>query len=456
MQFGYPMESLWAANSKRLPIQMKKETLTYISRSASSTFAVRCFYMAAGFATTLLMTRWLGVEKIGVYNFVLSWVLTSVVLVKFGFEQYLVRELASNHLNDRKSLWNLSFKFVAGTSAIVMGFIATSIPYLRFSNGEITTSLWLSLALIPLLALLGIYRAAFKSQQRIIESQVPEYMFRPSILIISLLSFIWLGVQPDSGIAIVTNVAATSIVVAFCAFRSPTREWKKESNKTPRNLPSVIYATSPFILIAGIHIINQRTDRLMLGSIIDMASVGTYSVAIQMATVVNFAIVGINAALSPVIATLGTETNRANLQTTIWKVTNIASVIAILILLGLILFSPWALKLCGAGFESSYYPLVILGIGQLANVTFGPAAVLLSMMKHEKIVSACVACSALINLVFNIALIPVYGTIGAAIATSLSMIILNLSLAIMAKRLTGVSSSQFFRSIPSCARGNDE
>ena len=56
----------------------------FIAKTAGGTFVLRVFYLASGFITTLLLTRWIGAEGLGIYNFVISWVVLIAIFVKFG------------------------------------------------------------------------------------------------------------------------------------------------------------------------------------------------------------------------------------------------------------------------------------------------------------------------------------------------------------------------------------
>ena len=78
------------------------------------------------------------------------------------------------------------------------------------------------------------------------------------------------------------------------------------------------------------------------------------------------------------------------------------------------------ITLFGSEFAGAYWPLLILALGQLANAGFGATGMLLNMTGFERDVTRVVAIAAGLNVVLNLALIPIFGVIGAAIATSVS------------------------------------
>ena len=104
----------------------------------------------------------------------------------------------------------------------------------------------------------------------------------------------------------------------------------------------------------------------------------------------------------------------------------------------------WLLvTLFGSEFGGAYWPLLILGLGQLANAGFGATAMLLNMTGFERDVTRVVAIAAGLNVGLNLALIPFFGVIGAAVATSVSLLFWNVWLWQVVRWRLGVSSLAF-------------
>jgi O-antigen/teichoic acid export membrane protein len=88
----------------------------------------------------------------------------------------------------------------------------------------------------------------------------------------------------------------------------------------------------------------------------------------------------------------------------------------------------WVLGLFGKGFpESAYLPLIIILGGQCISAAAGPVGFLMTMTRYEREASWFLGVSALLNVLLSVALIPVLGLIGAAIASAVSTIAWNLS-----------------------------
>jgi O-antigen/teichoic acid export membrane protein len=430
----------------------------FIAKTAGGTFVLRLFYLASGFITTLMLTRWIGAEGLGVYNFVVSWVVLVAIFVKFGFEDYLVRETAAARgRGDEETasrLWKFARAFTVVSSAVACLVFYGVVAFFEFTNRHLENAFWIGILLIPMLSLIALYRGRFRANKQILNSQVPEYLIRPILLMASIGMLMWLAVPGQPVVALLINVVATFMAMAFCMFAS-IADWDKATNdeagtsganqeaktRKPPSASDWLLGAFPFVLIAGISIVNQRTDRLMLGAMLDMQAVGFYSVAVQMAMVVNFTLVGLNQAIAPLVAERHDSNRSRELQHSLMRATNLATLGSLAIVVALVLLGPIVLNFFGAEFSSSYLPMIILSVGQLMNVASGPVGTLLSMSRHERFVGVGMATSVVFNLLLNYVLIPKYGVSGAAIATAVSVGIWNLMMVFFAKRILGINAN---------------
>ncbi|HPJ72626.1 MAG TPA: polysaccharide biosynthesis C-terminal domain-containing protein, partial [bacterium] len=89
-------------------------------------------------------------------------------------------------------------------------------------------------------------------------------------------------------------------------------------------------------------------------------------------------------------------------------------------------------------FSPGWGILAILGWGQLVNLGVGSAGVLLSMTGHSRVEFYNAAAMVGVNVALNLALIPVYGGAGAALATGVSLAGINLLRLIEVGAILGV------------------
>lgn len=440
----------------------------FVAKTAGGTFLLQVFYLASGFITTLLLTRWIGVEGLGAYNFVTSWMLLVVILVVFGLEDYLVRETAAargrQDPQTATRLWNFSRGFILTFSLIAVACIYCLLPWLNFEDLNLRPTFMVGPIMIPLVCMIAIYRGRFRANKQIIKSLIPECLIRPILLMTTIGLLLWSTTPGNPATALLINVIATFVAMAFCMLAAhltgPETVDPSQANLSPASedhfFPGYLKASKtwligslPFVVIAGISIINQRTDRLMLGALQDIKSVGLYSVAVQMAMVVNFTLLGLNQAIAPLVAERHDANRSKELQKTLIQATNIATLGSLLIVAALVALGPIVLAIFGPDFSDSYLPMIILAVGQLLNVASGPVGTILSMSRQERFVGIGMLASVVCNILLNFLLIPRYGVNGAAIATAVSVGVWNLLMVVFAKRILGIEANIGSYLIPS-------
>jgi O-antigen/teichoic acid export membrane protein len=101
---------------------------------------------------------------------------------------------------------------------------------------------------------------------------------------------------------------------------------------------------------------------------------------------------------------------------------------AIPALVVLVILGSFVLRLFGPNFDAGYAALVTLCCGQLVNALAGSVGLLMSMTGHQKEAAGIVAVAAVLNVVLNLALIPRFGMVGAAVATATTTALWNLAM----------------------------
>jgi O-antigen/teichoic acid export membrane protein len=84
---------------------------------------------------------------------------------------------------------------------------------------------------------------------------------------------------------------------------------------------------------------------------------------------------------------------------------------------------------------------MILVAAQLVNAMSGPVALLLAQCGHEKLVAKVMLIAVAIAALLDFGLIPTWGNLGAAIATSVSIAFWNVSMLVLARRRLGIDAS---------------
>jgi O-antigen/teichoic acid export membrane protein len=80
------------------------------------------------------------------------------------------------------------------------------------------------------------------------------------------------------------------------------------------------------------------------------------------------------------------------------------------------------LWLFGPKFVEGYPVMMILVVGFLFRSSMGPAEFLLNMLGQQRLCAAVLVTTAVLNVALNLVLVPAFGLLGAATATSISLV----------------------------------
>jgi O-antigen/teichoic acid export membrane protein len=201
--------------------------------------------------------------------------------------------------------------------------------------------------------------------------------------------------------------------------------FKKLKTKTPYKYNALFALSFPMLFSAAFIFISNWTDVFMLGVMVSKADVGIYNTAYKIATITLVIINAINTILAPKIATLYSKDDINGIKVEVQKATKIITCLSVPIIVLIITFRKELLSLFGPEFEKGENVLIIITIGLLFNALSGSVAQVLNMTKHQKELRNFTLLSALVNIIFNYFLIKEYGIIGAAIASLISNVLLN-------------------------------
>jgi O-antigen/teichoic acid export membrane protein len=417
------------------------------------TGGIRLLHAAIGFATGVLLARFLGPSDYGTYTFVMAMVGFLTIPSELGIPGLAVREIAI--ANARKD-WGYMRGFILRAHqgiALLSAVLITSgaIGLATFGDRIDPVKrqcMWLALALVPLISLGALRGAMLRGLRKVLLGQLPEQVIRPASLLIAILVILALGREHLSPQTMLwAQIAATTIAFIWGLSVFVRNRPEQLATALPVYRTSAWFrSTIPFGLSAALILVNGRTDILALGLFHHDAEVGIYRVAVQMALPVIFAQQAVNAIQAPHIAHLYATGDMKRLQTMVTRSSRAVLAIASSAALVVILFGePLIRLLFGQEYAAAHRPLAILAIGQTFNAAMGSVASLLNMTGHERDTTRTILVAAILNLTLNFSLTPVWGTMGAATATAATLIVWNVLMWRAVKRRIGIQASPFMR-----------
>lgn len=100
----------------------------------------------------------------------------------------------------------------------------------------------------------------------------------------------------------------------------------------------------------------------------------------------------------------------------------------------IVIFHDFLLGIFGEEFKAGYIILFIFCAGQLVNSLSGSVGIIMQMIGKQKVYQNFVIIALFINLALTFILTPVYGGIGAAVSTVISMVFWNIGCAVYLKK----------------------
>ena len=409
-----------------------------VKRKGLSVLVIQLCGLALSFGSHLLLARLLGAAEYGVYVYVFTWCVFLSVLAKFGFDSATLRFLPEYVA--REELGLLKGFIVRRNQSVallcVAGLLAMSLYAMLGSatSGQALGAAFLVGALsIPLSAFLRIHIATLRASLRSVASQLPLSIIRPALIGFGTFGAYLLVPDQLTGTVVVgIFVLSTGLVLIPAWWLAQSEVRIVVGNTRPAFETTSWCKTSALLMMPStmLYAMNEM-DILMVGSLLDTRSAGIYSVSARLATLVVVALNAVNVVVAPMISSLYHSGRMDELRALIRAVGRVICLLSVAIAAVLVLFSDQFLGLFGVGFLEGQSSLQILVAGQLFNALSGSVGFLLTMTGNHRAASFAIGVGVILGLSLNLLLIPRFGLEGAAVATSISMVFWNLTLAIL-------------------------
>ena len=155
--------------------------------------------------------------------------------------------------------------------------------------------------------------------------------------------------------------------------------------------------------------------------------VGIFGVANRTTMLMSLILIAVNVISAPKFAELYRQGNIEALARTARHSTRLMVLIATPALVFFLAAPGLVMRLFGHGFEEGKSVLMILAAGQFMNVATGSVGCLLVMSRNERVQRNNVAFNMVLNILLCVVLTRLFGIIGAAAATAISVASVNLT-----------------------------
>jgi len=193
-------------------------------------------------------------------------------------------------------------------------------------------------------------------------------------------------------------------------------------------------AALPLLVITGCELALQNADVLIVSAYMSPTEVGMYFAAAKTMSLVMFVHYAVGSAVANRFAALRARGDHEGLKALVRDAVNwtfwpsLAGAILILAL------GKPLLWLFNPEFTAAYPVMFVLAIGLLVRASMGPAEFVLNMLGEQGLCAVVLVVSAVLDVALSFALVPAFGMLGAAAATSAALVTAALMNTIVARR----------------------
>jgi O-antigen/teichoic acid export membrane protein len=438
--------------------QQFRSQVGHISRQSGVFFAGTIFTAIFGYVFKVYLARVLGPEALGLFVLGITLVGFLGVFNSLGLPQSAVRFVAS---------YGAAGKFERLHALLWRGAGILLLANLLFAAILLTFGRWVAVrfyhsaalvqylpwfALIMLFSVLtGFYSkvlTGYKDLGR--RTLIVNFVGSPlSMLLAVILISAGMGLRGYLSAQVLS--AAVVTVLLLVAVRELTPAQARFSAQRGSGLEKEIWSFSAAMLGIGfLEFVMVQVDKIAIGFYRGPREVGIYSVAAAIVVYVPLVLSSINQIFSPMIADLHTRGDHALLARLFQSLTRWVIGLTLPLAVVVIVFARPLMRIFGSDFEAGWPILIIGTAAQLVNCGVGSVGYLLLMSGNEKRLIKVQVVMAVVMIVLNIALVPVLGGVGAAIAAAATNAGINLWNLLEVRKALGLTpyNRSYFRLVP--------
>lgn len=378
-------------------------------------FFARCLNSIFGFITTIVLARCLSIGEYGKFTYIYTLISFTVLVADLGGFQVITRELSRGQGNAKNIISSALILriFISAFLLIFIGILT------HFTQKDFTIKIAIYIVTIPQLifALNTIFVAVFTANNRFgfdslmqITSRIIEFL---AIILVVYFNLGFIALFAGIGISYLIN-GFLGLFMYLKNYNLPLFQYDLKYCKY------LLYESLPIAITTFLAIAILRIDIFVLKLLKDTTDIAFFNVPyvfIYTLVIVPQSFVSV---IFPILCKLGSSEEKSKFVFGYGKAFKFLYIISIPISMILICFAETILKFTyGTKFLASTDALKIMGLSIVFLFLNSLNTFTLISIKKQHLSTISTAIAFLVNLVFDLILIPEYGFLGASIATTL-------------------------------------
>jgi O-antigen/teichoic acid export membrane protein len=310
---------------------------------------------------------------------------------------------------------------------IILYFSSDFIAQKIFHKANLIEALQLFAFSIPFVSSMGVASSLLLGFHTTKYMVYTRNFVQPVTYIFLIIFFYFNGFRLDGVIYafILSNIVAFIFCILFLKKLFP--EFLSKYVTTDYEFKNLISYSIPLLFVGFLHYFLSWTVILMLGFLGSTKDVGIYRAASQVTILMTVFIFAVGSIYAPLVSEMFYKGEKKRIESIFKVTTRWIYLIVLPVSLVLVFSSKGIMSIFGVDFIEKGAPvLIILTIAQFVNCVTGGAGYTLTMTGKQKLELINSLGLVILNIVLNFLLIPQYGIMGAAIATAVSVISINI------------------------------
>ncbi len=362
----------------------------------------------------------IGAGNLGSYTFALYFTTIFAVLIDIGLSNVLVREVAKFR---EKSQQYLSAVMSVKVPLAILVYAAVWLTINFLDNPVLVKQLVYLAGIIMVLDSFTLTFYAFlRGHQNLKLESIGTIIFQ---LIVFVTGIVIVNLTDDLRILIIAILFASFFNFCYSGILLKVKLGLKFLAKVDKSIvKTLLLFTIPFALAAIFTRVYGYLDTVLLNQMIDSKAVGYYSIPYKITFSLQFIPMALVASLYPAFSSYFVQSKEL-LKSTFEKSLVFLGMIGVPVSLGTIaLARPLMLKVYTSEYELSILPLQILLISLVFLFFNFPLGSLLNACNRQSRNTIHIGVVMIVNLILNLLLIPRYSYNGAAVASSISTVLM--------------------------------
>ena len=405
-----------------------------ISRHSAVFFAGTLFAAGAGYLFKIYLARVLGAEALGIYALGMTVGGVLGLIAALGLPQAAARYVAvysgTGQYSELKGfLWRsiavlaVANLIVAAVMLLMRGWVAD-----RFYHTPALSKYMGAFAGLMVLgsftSFFGQALAGFKDVAR--RTVITNFIGSPLNMLFSV-ALLMLGMELSGYLlAQIASGLITLVLLALATWKLMPRGHRSMAGKLPGLQREAIRFSASLFAVQALEYTFSQLDKIVVGYYLDARTVGIYVVAMSVTTFLAILLQSVNQIFSPTIADLHARGELDVLQRLFQTLTKWILGFTLPLAIVVCVFAAPVMQIFGNEFRAGWPILIIGTLGQLINCAVGSVGLLLSMSGHQDRLIRVQVKVVIGNIIFNLALIPILGVIGAIVVSAATNAAINL------------------------------